>query len=164
MVLTARAVLAQPDDVLRAKGYFEGTINYRFSVEGPLAEYIKENNAIEYMSFSIKDGNFLVHLYGSVRQSEPRSTQIDEDFFLPDGGLRNPQIFPTTRVFLSDSNRMYTVDVKNERFFTREIYEPPIGQVPEAKPVGDSLKICGYMCYGYKVEKKDETIWYYVSP
>jgi hypothetical protein len=155
---------AQPDDVLRAKGYFEGTINYKFTVDGSWAEYIKEQNAIEFMSFSIKDGNFLVHLYGPDHRSEPRNTQIDEDFFLPDGGIRKPQIFPTTRVFLADSNRMYVVDVKNERVFKREIYDPPVGQIPEAKPIGDSLKICGYMCYGYKVVKNDETITYYVSP
>lgn len=143
-------VVAQPG-AYAAESYFEGAITYHFHVAGRMAREIKLQNPIEFMQWHIKDGDYLVHLYG-------RGTPTDHDPF----GTNKP--FETYRLFLADSNRLYTVDPKNDRVFFTDQYAPEDSVPPSAYPTGDSILVHNVMCYGYRVEKPDETITYYVSP
>jgi urease accessory protein UreE len=156
---------AQPDGVAKSFVYFEGKIDYTFSAEGQKADKILEINNIRYMQTIIKDGDFIVHLWG--KQAEPdrmRSGNVYEDGAAPRIEMPH-QVFPTTRLYIADSNRVYVVDAANERVFRKE---PKNRKLPKKVPVAvagkDSMKICGVMCYAYHTKYDKEEITYYVSP
>ena len=116
--------------------YFEGTIIYNARYEGALAEFWRNNKVPTSMMLHIKDGDYIIHLY---------NTQ-----------------FPTTMLYINDSDKTYILDLKNHRAFTKsKVKVEP--EPPTAVPLKDTLTVAGYKCRAYKVVKKDETIIYYVS-
>jgi len=140
---------AQPG-AFGAGDYFEGTVTYSFRMEGQNAEALRLINPINTMTFHIKDGNYIVHLYGEERPGE-----LPPEF----------EPFTTTRLFLADSNETYMIDARNKRVFTKEKYvDESRPERPEAYPTGDSLTIAGYMCYGYRVSTPEETITHFITP
>jgi hypothetical protein len=140
---------------------FCGFIDFEFKVKGEFAEELALVNDIKYMTLILREGDFIIQLYGDEIAPSRNSRYYD---------AANPmhpeikQVFPTTRVFLSDSNRMYIVDAANRRVFRNESYEIDNEGIPVALPLGDSIKVLNTTCYGYKVKKKNEEIIFYVSP
>jgi hypothetical protein len=140
---------------------FCGFIDFEFKVKGELAEELKLVNDIKYMTLILREGDFIIQLYGDEIAGPQNPKHYDPaNPMLP----QIKQVFPTTRVFLSDSNRMYIVDAANRRVFKNESYELEKEAIPVAMPLGDSIKVLNVMCYGYKVKKKDEEIIFYISP
>lgn len=165
LMLTGSALRAQPENLLSNLDYFEGTIQYKISLSGPRAEYIRTLNNITLMTVHIKDNNYIVYEYGMPDHKEPFSPN--------DPKLEINQVLENTRVFLADSNEDYIVDVENRRFFKYDSYELQLKldsnlvgrkHVPEAVPTGDSVMILDVLCEKYRVEKEDEVIYYFVSP
>ena len=123
--------------------YFEGLIKYSIDYTGVKGTQSKESLAFlekkpcKNMDIFYKDADFIINLYNGE--------------------------FPTTRLFIADSNRMYTLDVANKRAFRFEQYEPQSSTPPTAVPTGNKLMVAGIECKEYKVEKPNRTILYYVS-
>ncbi len=116
--------------------YFEGSITYVVEYEGAMADFWRNNEVPTSMTIHIKDGSYIIHLYNSR--------------------------FPTTMLYVNDSDQTYILDLAQRRAFTKskiKIEDKP----PKAVPTGDTLTVAGYFCKGYKVTKKDETILYFVS-
>ena len=116
--------------------YFEGSILYSVQYSGVMEEFWRNNKVPTSVLIHIKDGDYIVHLFNTK--------------------------FPTTYLYINDSDKTYILDLKNDRAFTKSKVkiepEPPI-----AEPINDTTTILGYKCKAYKVVKKDETIIYYVS-
>ncbi|MCS6904697.1 MAG: hypothetical protein RML72_06285 [Bacteroidia bacterium] len=141
---------------------FCGFIDYEFKVEGEIAEDLAVLNDIRYMTLIIREGDFIVQLYGDNVGLEDHSNFFDPYNPIPP---KIRQVFPTTRIFLSDSNHMYIVDAANKRVFRNESYKVDDDEIPTAVPLGDSIKILNVMCYGYKAKKRNgEEIIFYISP
>lgn len=156
---------AQPGIIVPgATNFFEGNITYSFETTGEIAQTLEYINNIKFMTFIVKDGNFIIHLYGKLEDMQPRAPGYDPENPIPDLEAKLKQVFPTTRLFCADSNRTYVIDGKNNRAFRKDSYEPGESEIPFAVPLGDSLKIAGFMCYGYKVQKAGEEIIHYVTP
>ena len=116
--------------------YFEGSILYTIKYYGAMEEFWRNNQVPTSMLLHIKDGDYIIHLFNTK--------------------------FPTTYLYISDSDKTYILDLKNNRAFTKsKVKIDP--EPPTAVPMDDTLTILGYKCRAYKVEKKDETIIYYVS-
>lgn len=116
--------------------YFEGTITYTIRYWGVDEEFFRANGVPTKMTIHIKDGNYIIHLYDAQ--------------------------FPTTRLYIADSDKTYLLDLKNNRAFTKEKVKHP-SSPPMAYPINDSTMVLGEMCYAYRVEKEHERITYYVS-
>lgn len=125
------------------ENYFEGLIKYSIDITGIKGVPNKESQALlekkpcKNMDMFFKDADFIINLYNGE--------------------------FPTTRLFIADSNRTYTLDVANKRAFRFEQYEPESPTPPTAIPTGNKLTVAGIECKEYKVEKPNRTIIYYVS-
>lgn len=123
--------------------FFEGLIKYQVEITGINGSPSKESQAFlekkpcKNMDMFFKDGDFIINLYNGA--------------------------FPTTRLFISDSNRVYTLDVQNTRAFRFEQYDTETATPPTALPTGNQLVVAGVPCQEYKVEKPGRTIIYYVS-
>lgn len=155
---------AQPGVIVPgATNFFEGTITYAFTVDGEIGKAMEYINDIKFMTFVIKDGNYVIHLYGKQGSNDQvRDWNYENPVETADARLK--QVFPTTRLFNSDSNLTYIIDAKNARAFRKDNYDPGEQEIPTATPTGDSLKILNVMCYAYKVQKGEEEIIHYVSP
>jgi hypothetical protein len=123
--------------------YFEGLIKYNIEVTGikgvpskESQEFLAKKPCLN-MDMYFKDGDFIINMYNGE--------------------------FPTTRLFIADSNRTYTIDVPNQRAFRFEQYEPESSTPPTALATGKKLVVAGVECEEYKVEKPNRTILYYVS-
>lgn len=141
--------LAQPDNTVKGEAFFEGSISFKVEVTGQHAGTIKELNDIVQMTWHLKDDNYIIQQTPSVQALQDP----------------NRSAFFTTRLFIGDSNQIYSMDLEGRRAFKKEKginYKPE--KPPVAEPLGDSLKIAGYMCYGYKVTKGQQNIFYYISP
>ncbi len=123
--------------------YFEGLIKYNIDITGIKGIPSRESQAFlekkpcRNMDIFYKDGDFVINLYNGE--------------------------FPTTRLFIADSNRTYTLDMPNQRVFRFEQYETESKTPPTAVPTGNKLVVAGIECQEYKVEKPNRTILYYVS-
>lgn len=123
--------------------FFEGLIKYQVEITGINGSSSKESQAFlekkpcKNMDMFFKDGDFIINLYNGA--------------------------FPSTRLFISDSNRVYTLDVPNSRVFKFEQYNVETSTPPTALPTGNQLVVAGIPCQEYKVEKPGRTIIYYVS-
>lgn len=149
LLLWGQTGFAQLPGAYEEADFFEGTLTYSFSVKGPLGEQLQKTNPISRMTMHLKEGNFIIHLYGEQNQGASE--------FRPDA-------FESTRLFIADSNEMYTIDTRNKRAFKGEKYTPDESEPPSAEFSGDSMRIQGYWCYSYVVKKPDETITYFCSP
>lgn len=125
------------------ENFFEGLIKYNIDITGIKGVPSKESQAFlekkpcRNMDMFFKDADFVINLYNGE--------------------------FPTTRLFIADSNRTYTLDVVNKRAFRFEQYEPESSTPPTAIETGNKLVVAGIECKEYKVEKPGRTIIYYVS-
>jgi hypothetical protein len=119
--------------------FFEGTITYSFKATGQAKWLLRTTNPIKYMRMHIRKGDYIVHLFG------------DNDFQQHDRNLLKP--FPTTRLFLADSNRLYSLDMDQGVAYKHEIYNNPMDTPPVAKPIGDTIEVKGYECAGYRYIK-----------
>ncbi len=118
--------------------YFEGSIVYDVYYYGKDQTFFDNNEVPRKVTFHIKDGNYIVHLW------EAR--------------------FPTTRLYIADSDKTYILDLKNHRAFTKEKVKPVRPKKPAKPIIGDTLVILGVLTQAYKVEKENgEEITYYVS-
>ncbi|MCS7072922.1 MAG: hypothetical protein NZ108_00485 [Bacteroidia bacterium] len=121
--------------------YFEGVIVYRVELDGRDAQALLDANPNNQMELHLKDGDYIIKLLGGA--------------------------FPSVRLFIGDSNRTYILDAANKRAFKKDrskFIKNKDKVIPTAVPNGDSVKVAGVMCYGYKVEKPHETIIHYISP
>lgn len=150
MVLAFMGTVAQAQPSFDASDPFTGAITWSFTVRGEMGEHLRMVNPINTMTMHIRNGDYIIHLYGTAQ------AQQDADVFA--------QPFPTTRLFIADSNRMYTIDVANSRAFSGDMYEKPDSIPPTAVYTGDSMQIMGQWCYAYQVIKPDDKITYYISP
>ena len=158
ILMMVNLVHAQDNGVISEIKYFEGAIHYKFSVSGKDAGSIYENNSIDLMTLFVKDGDYIVQLYGVPKAKEP---------FDPEHNPRidMTQIFATTRLYIADSDRTFIVDAKNERYFLNDPVDVQQDTtIPVAVSNGDSVKILGIWCYGYKYVKKKETVIMYINP
>ncbi len=125
------------------ENYFEGLIKYNVDITGIKGTPNKESQAFlekkpcKNMDMFFKGSDFIINLYNGE--------------------------FPTTRLFIADSNRTYTLDVQNKRAFRFEQYEAESSTPPTAIATGNKLVVAGVECKEYKVEKPNRTIIYYVS-
>jgi hypothetical protein len=158
-VIGVNNMFAQPESMITDLDFFEGLIEYKFSHTGSSSAEFNQLNAIENMTLILKDGDFIIHLYGPPPPSPPPFDPENPKIELP------KQVFNSTRLFLADSNQMYSLDMKNKRLYMSDSYEVQHKDtiIPTAIPTGDSLKILKWMCYGYKVKKNEEEITYYVT-
>jgi hypothetical protein len=129
---------------------FEGAITWNFTVRGEMREHLRMVNPINTMTMHIRNGDYIIHLYANAQ------ARADADAFA--------EPFPTTRLFIADSNRTYTIDVANSRAFSGDMYEKPDSVPPVAVFTGDSMLIQGHWCYAYRVIKPDDKITYYITP
>jgi hypothetical protein len=134
--LLPAAIFAQGGAYGEEEDYFIGSITYSFEGEGLAKTLLKYTNPIQYMRMHIRKGDYIVHLYG------------ENDYQRHDRDLLKP--FPTTRMFLADSNRMYTLDMDLGVAYKHEVYDNPIKDRPKAEPIGDTVTIKGYQCAGYR--------------
>lgn len=102
---------------------FEGTVQYKITYSGTDADAINENEPATALDMFIRVPDFILHTRGGR--------------------------FTKTLLYINDSNRVYSIDAKNNRAFRGEKYrvrrKPPI-----AVATGDSAKILGQMCYAYR--------------
>jgi hypothetical protein len=157
LVGSSYSIANAQDGVISDLNYFEGAIHYSFSVNGSIGADLQELNNINLMTWFIKDGDYIVQLYATPKAPEP---------FDPE----NPRItinqtFPTTRLYIADSDRTFIIDTRNERYFLTDGYTGYNDTtIPVAVSNKDSVKILGMWCYGYKYNYKGETVWVYINP
>lgn len=120
------------------KSYFEGSMDFMIKMYGKTADALQTNKPNNKMKMFISGGNYIISLAGGQ--------------------------LPKLLMFINDSNHVYTVDMKNERYFMSDKYNPDKkNKATTAKPTGDSLTIFGVKCAEYKSKKGIEIIRYYVS-
>ncbi|MGQ9864069.1 MAG: hypothetical protein ACUVRD_06280 [Bacteroidia bacterium] len=118
--------------------FFRGVIQYTIYIKGEKAQQLKLNDPPTAMDLYIQEGNFLVNEHG--------------------GSLS------ISRLYRADSDWVYVLDPRNKRVFKYEKYRPSDTLNPQAEFTGDTLRILGRLCYGFRVQKPDEEIIYYVDP
>ena len=121
--------------------YFEGTLQFLVELQGSHAGMIKENEPNNKLQMHLKNGDYIINLYGGKQ--------------------------PKTMMFVADSNYEYTVDMAN-RFAYR--YSPFYDRVREnqeeeatAKATGRSLEIQGILCEEYQMKHDSTLFTYYVN-
>lgn len=117
---------------------FEGTIKYNVEISGPDAHILEQNKPCTKMDMHFKDNNFIIHTYEGQ--------------------------FPVTRMYIADSSELYIVDALNEVAYRRDKLEDTskVIKPPKAVFTGDSALVNNLTCAIYRVQKKDEYIFYYV--
>lgn len=117
--------------------YFEGSIEYKVSVEGADKAILFENEPNTQMAMHIKDGDYIVNLIGGR--------------------------YPKTFMFIADSNFEYSIDMNNKRAFRVSIYNhfKPMWVRPPAIPNGETETINGVLCdvYEVKTDSSYTKIW-----
>jgi hypothetical protein len=116
---------------------FEGTIKYRIDLTGVDAPNYIMMKPPQKMDLHIKGNNFVINLYEGQ--------------------------FPDTKLFIGDSDRVYTIDMKNKIIFKNDKFYSTDTIPPVATFTGDSARVNNEMCEIYKVKKNGEYITYYVS-
>lgn len=140
------------DNTLQAGKDFEGSIFFNVNVSGPMAHKVKEISSIERMVWHMKGASYIIITIPKQKPQPQRNqptTTTEEN---------------TTRMYIADSNELYTLDLRNRRAFLREHAPEKVGTIPTATPISDSVEVAGFMCYGYQVQKKNQTVTYYVCP
>lgn len=108
---------------------FEGTVKYNVRVTGKAAQEYLMNDPPNGIMMHIKEDNFIVKLTGG---------RIARTF-----------------LFVGDSNHTYVVDIPNKRYFQRTYFRDTSNYVPVVAPTGKTIKVSGYACQEYKVNRKD---------
>lgn len=138
---------AQPAKPSAATGpWFEGSLTYEVTFKGTSAadyDLLKPNTK---MDMHIRNGDFIVQMYGGA--------------------------FPKTLLYINDSNRVFLVDMANKRIFRRERFRRRQADAPKAVPTGDSVQLAGVWCKGYtffvaadaKTRRAATTTTLYASP
>ena len=116
---------------------FEGLISYKIKTRGPKAEALRENDPPTEMQLYIQGNRYLINEASSS--------------------------FAVSRLYDPDTDWTYVLDPKNKRAFKYEKYRRKAENVP-AHYIGDSIQILGQWCYGFRVQKPNEEVIYYVSP
>lgn len=118
---------------------FEGTIKYSVEITGPESDILLNNKPCTKMDMHFKDNNFIIHMY--------------------EGQL------PMTRMYIADSSELYILDMNNEVAYRRDRRESLNTEIkpPKAIPTGDSAFVLNIKCAEYRVQKKGEYIFYYVT-
>jgi hypothetical protein len=121
--------------------YFEGTLQFLVELKGPSAGLIMENEPNTKMQMHIKDGSYIINLYGGK--------------------------YPKTMMFVADSNYEYTVDAANQLAYR---FSPFYDRVREnqkekavAKPTGRTEEIQGILCEEYQMQHDSTLFTYYVN-
>jgi len=142
--------------------YFVGQIEYKIQVSGPVGQELHYHNPLENMIMNFRGGDFIVRLTGNLNQQA--TPQERDEYGMPIGGFKY-DAFNTVRLYIGDSDRVYIVDLPNERAFNDERrWKPKSSIPPKAVPIADSAVICGVKCYAYRVSTPEETIIHYISP
>lgn len=119
--------------------YFEGTVSYKIEMKGEMAEELQLNEPPNQMIMHIKDGSYIVNLKGGR--------------------------YAKTFIFVSDSNRQYSVDFNN-RMAYRYYPHNDIAQKEQEKPMasytGKEVELNGKMCKVYQAKQGDIRFTYYV--
>ncbi len=120
-----------------ATPYFEGSVEYKVTVEGSEKEILFENEPNTQMAMHIKDGDYIVNLAGGR--------------------------YPKTFMFIADSNYEYSVDMNNKRAFRVSVYNhyKPMWVRPPALPTGEKEMLNGVECdiYEVKTDTSYSKIW-----
>jgi hypothetical protein len=118
---------------------FEGTIKYSIDIAGPEAGVLMNNKPCTKMDMHFKDNNFIIHTHEGQ--------------------------FPLTRLYIADSSELYILDMTNEVAYRRDKLESLNTEIkpPKAIATGDSAFVLNIKCAIYRVQKKGEYIFYYVT-
>lgn len=157
--LGAPMAWAQPG-TLEADNFFEGSMLYKIDVTGEHGQFVYNMNALTNMQQHFhRNGSFIVQLWGDVNNQPTRG------MYDPDNPQQTvPGYFPTTRLFLADSNWTYQLNMEQFVAFRYEKYSPSENLIPTAIFTGKTETVNKIPCFEFKVDKRDETIYYYVSP
>ena len=125
---------------LSAQEFFEGSIHYQVDLEGKAAGQIKLNEPNDQITMHLKDGDYIVRLYGG----------------------KYPKLF----LFVADSNYEYSMDMANQRAYRFSPFsdqsKATAKQNPLAKPTGKQMEISGKTCDEYLLKKEGIIFLYYV--
>jgi len=139
---------AQTGGSLKADKFFEGSVYFSIRLTGDAAPLIAEMNDLDRMTWHLKDADYIIQLSPSIKsQQEPGRAA-----------------FASTRLYIADSNEMYSMDMANQRAFRREPVAEREAPGPPATALPDSMVIAGTRCYAYQVVKPNERIVFYISP
>lgn len=126
LFLTVGNMFGQP--LAEGQPYFEGTLEYKVSVDGAEKQAILDNQPNNLMMMHVKKGNYIVNLAGGM--------------------------YPKTFMFLADSSYEYSMDMKNKRAFRVSTFNhyKPMWMRPPAVETDKSEKIT------LKVGKVSQTV------
>jgi hypothetical protein len=159
-VLASARLFAQPGGAYEQSAYFEGQIQYKIQTSGRIGEALSYYNPLDNMIMNFRGGDFIVRLTGNLNTLP----QEHDEYGMPIGEFRF-EAFNTVRLYIGDSDRVYIVDMANERAFTQERrWKAKSSTPPTAVPIQDSAIIAGVKCFAYRVVKPDEEIIYYINP
>lgn len=117
--------------------YFEGSLKYVIRLSGKSAADFAMSEPPKNLDMHIKDDNFIVQLYGGAK--------------------------PKTFLFIGDSNHTYIIDAATKKAYYKDYFVDTVSVIPKAVPTGKSSYVGKELCVEYKVTKKDEQTFYYVS-
>lgn len=112
---------------LDATTYFEGLVQYRVTYSGEVKETFDESKVNTNMDLALRNGHFIIQMYGGT---------VDK-----------------TLLYNADSNWTYSIDVAEKKIYLLEKHRQRVKQQPEVTPTGDSVKVLGKWCYGYRFSK-----------
>lgn len=117
---------------------FEGTINYSIAITGKNAKGFAADEPIQKMDQHYRKGDFIIQLYEGS--------------------------FPTSILYILDSNKVYYIDAANKRYFLKDKYQyTKKDTIPIAVKKPEEQIILGHKCSTWEVTKGSETTTYYVS-
>lgn len=125
-LLAATGAWAQPS-TLEEGDYFEGLLQFQNTYSGEAAELLSAVEANPEMDLILKDGHFILHFYGG---------QLEK-----------------TLLYNADSNWTYVIDPANETVYYLEKHRQRVRQQPALAPTGDSVKVLGLWCHGFRFSK-----------
>ncbi len=121
--------------------YFEGTLQFLVELQGPSAGVIMENEPNNKMQMHLRDGDYIINLYGGK--------------------------YPKTMMFVADSNYEYTVDMANQFAYRFSPFYDRVRENQEetatAKATGRTQEIQGVLCEEYQMKHDSTLFTYYVS-
>lgn len=102
---------------------FEGIVTYAITYDGADREAVELNEPPKTLVMYIRMPDFILHTRGGR--------------------------FAKSLLYINDSNRVYSIDPKNNRAFSGEKFrvrrKPPV-----ATATGDSMRVLGRVCYAYR--------------
>ncbi|MEM7512398.1 MAG: hypothetical protein AAF388_15795 [Bacteroidota bacterium] len=119
--------------------YFEGTISYKIEMKGEMVPQLQLNEPPNEMIMHVKDGSYIVNLKGGR--------------------------YAKTFVFVSDSNRQYSVDFNNRmayRYYPHNDIAQKDKEKLAASYTGKEVELNGHTVKIYQAKQGDTRFTYYV--